>query len=374
MKTIGIVGGGQLGRMLVIAARKLGFKTVVLDPTPNSPAGLVADKQILGSFKDPKAIRELSLECDFMTFELESADADTLHELKKEGKEIHPSPETLLIIKDKFKQKKFLETHKIPVADSLEINSEEEAIEAGEKLGYPFLLKARFDAYDGRGNALVLSEEEIPDAFLKLGGKLLYAEKFVPFEKEISVVAARDIKGIVKVFPVVETVHKNNICHHVYAPARITSESKTKAEDLASCVMNAIDGVGVFGIEMFLTKDGEVFVNEIAPRVHNSGHHTIEANATSQFEQHIRAISGLELGETDLEVPASVMINILGERSGTARLEGLETVDEMPGVSVHIYGKVEIRPERKMGHITVVADTHEEALEKAIKARKQISI
>jgi len=372
MKTIGIVGGGQLGKMLADSAHKLGFKVIVLDPTPESPAGQVADEQIVGGFKDPEKIRELASKSDVVTFEIESADAETLFQLQRDGKEIHPSPETLSIIKDKFAQKKFLSERGISVADSLEVNSEDEARKAGESFGY--LLKARFDAYDGRGNAFVKSELEINDAFHRLGAKNLYAEKRIDFEKEISAVASRGIKGEIKVFPIVETVHKNNICHEVIAPAQINEGVREKADKMAAKVLEVLEGVGVFGIEMFVTKAGEVLVNEIAPRVHNSGHHTIEANKTSQFEQHIRAVTGMDLGDTHMVVPSAVMINILGERNGKAIVAGSEILKELENVFMHIYGKVETKVLRKMGHITALGNTPEEALQKARKAKKHISI
>ncbi len=378
--TIGIVGGGQLGRMLAMAAKKMGFKVIVLDPTPNSPAGQVCDMQIVAGFKDAKAIRELESLSDFVTFEIESADAKTLEELASKNKWINPSPKTLKIIKDKFGQKKFLEKNKIPVAKSMEINSPEDAIEAGKTFGYPFLLKARFDAYDGRGNALIKNQKEIDSGLDKLGyaerdmNGRLYAEKFVPFTKELAVVAARGIKGEVVAYPVVETVHKNNICHTVTAPAVVSKQVRQKAEKLAEKILTYLGGVGVYTIEMFLSKKGDILVNEIAPRVHNSGHYTIEGNITSQFEQHIRAVTGLPLGSTAMVKPSAVMINILGERAGPVELTGLHTALKTPGVYVHVYGKIETRPERKMGHITVVDMNHKSALKKARQARKQISI
>jgi 5-(carboxyamino)imidazole ribonucleotide synthase len=373
-KRIGIVGGGQLGMMLTEAAKKLGFYVVVLDPTPNSPAGRLADLQIVKSFKDSEGIRELSELSDFITFEIELANADVLEELVSEGHVINPSPRTLSIIKDKFGQKKFLEGNGIPVAPSVEIQDKDGIIAAAKEFGYPLLLKSRFDAYDGRGNALVQNELEIDAALEKLNNENLYVEKFIPFTKELAVVVTRGMSNEIVAYPPVETIQKNNICHLVLAPAPIDPNIAKKAEKLAIDIMSYLKGVGVFAIEMFLTAQGDVIVNEIAPRVHNSGHYTIEAHATSQFEQHIRAVTGMTLGNVDMVVPYAVMINILGERTGVADVSGIEDVLTIPGASVHIYGKIETRPERKMGHITIVGDDPEAALEKARSARSRISI
>jgi phosphoribosylaminoimidazole carboxylase PurK protein len=374
-KIIGIVGGGQLGRMLTEAAHKLGFKVVVLDPTENSPAAQVADEHILGSFKDAEAIKALAAKVDVLTFEIESANAEALDELVAEGKKVFPEPKTLKIIKDKFEQKVFLRSAGIPVSDFALIESKDDIAEQGELFGYPFLLKTRFDAYDGRGNAVVADESAIDFAYEKLGGKSsLYAEKFVPFDRELAVVAARGQDGKVITYPVVETIHKNNICHIVISPAPVSDEIIEKARTLAGKVLDTLGGVGVFGIEMFLTKDGDVLINEIAPRVHNSGHHTIEGFTVSQFEAHIRAITGLELPEPEKTAPYSVMVNILGERSGLAEAQGIDKAHALGNTKVHLYGKYETRLERKMGHLTVIGNDREETVAKALEARKKISI
>lgn len=371
---IGIVGGGQLGRMLIFAAKKLGFYVTVIDPTPASPAGQIADNQIIASYNDEKAIREMASISDYLTFEIELANADILDEFSRKGLMVNPSASTLGIIKDKLLQNEFLKKSGIPVADFMKIETRDEIQKAAKKFGYPFLLKARFDAYDGRGNALINNEQEIDTGLTKLYGKKLYVEKFIPFIKELSVVAARDINGNIVEYPVVETIHKNNICHTVIAPAPIDKKLAEKAKKLAYRVMDHLGGAGVFAVEMFLTKNGDVLVNEIAPRVHNSGHLTIEACVTSQFEQHIRAVTGLPLGDTKMLGPAAVMVNILGERTGKSELKGLDQALKIPGVSVHIYGKTDTKPERKMGHITTIADNTDIALDKANKARELISI
>ncbi len=371
---IGIVGGGQLGKMLALAAKKMGFRVFIIDPTPQSPAGQVSDFQIVADFKDEKAIRRLAKMSDFLTFEVELANSKILDNLSKNGIKVNPNAKTLTIIKDKLLQKKFLKKAGIPVADFFQVQSKKDILKISKKIKYPFLLKARFDAYDGRGNYLVQNEKDIDKGLEKLKGKKIYVEKFSPFVKELAIQVARSLDGETKAYPVVETIHKNNICHIVIAPAPVNSKIFKKAGDLGIKVMRRLKGAGVFGIEMFLLKNGKVLVNEIAPRVHNSGHYTIEGNTTSQFEQHIRAITGLPLGETKMIVPSAVMINILGERKGLAKVEGLDEILKIPNASVHIYGKLETRLDRKMGHITVVGKNRKETLRKAKLAREFISI
>jgi 5-(carboxyamino)imidazole ribonucleotide synthase len=363
---IGIAGGGQLGRMLADAAHALDMRVIVLDPTAQGPAGQVADEQIVGLYTDEAKMRELAGKCDVLTFEVESVNADALEQLDQEGFPVHPTPRTLSIIKDKLYQKQFLQEHGIAVAPFA-------LPEEAETLGYPYILKARSGGFDGRGNALVEKPEDIHAAVQRIKGVAAYAEGFVKFEKELAIVAARTQAGEIQIFPLVETIHKNHICHMTLAPAPVSETLARKAHDLAQKVLSCFEGAGVFAIEMFLV-DGEVLVNEIAPRVHNSGHYTIEACHASQFEQHIRAVSGMPLGDPRMKVPAAVMINILGERDGAAEPEGVETAEHIAGVKVHLYGKMETRRERKMGHLTAIADTLEEARANAEKARSLISI
>ena len=371
---IGIVGGGQLGKMLTISSKKLGFYVTVIDPTPQSPAGQVADRQIVADYKDSKAIIELSQTSDFITFEIELANDSALNTLMRKGKIVNPSPATLGIIRDKLKQKEFLEMNKIPTAEFLKIGNKRDIEKAGQKFDYPLMLKARTDAYDGRGNYVVKRKEDIIKGLKKLDGRGLYVEKFVKFKKELAVMVARNIKGDIKIYPVVQTLHKDNICDTVIAPAPISKSQYNDAQRLAKKAIGLLSGAGVFGIEMFLTINDNVLVNEIAPRVHNSGHYTIEGCITSQFEQHIRAITNLPLGNTDLISKAVVMKNILGEKNGNGMPRGIEKALAIPGVSLHIYGKKESRPNRKMGHITVIGNNIDECLEKANKARKMIII
>ena len=371
---IGIVGGGQLGRMMAFEAHKMGFRLIVLDPTPRSPAGQVADEQIVANYSDQKALQELATKSDVITYEIELENSDIFDGLVKTGSIIHPSIKTFKLINDKYLQKEFFKKAKIPVADFMAVENKEDILKATKKFGYPILLKTRLFAYDGRGNALIKKASDIEKQMNSLQGKGLYVEKYIPFIKELAVMVARNTKGEIATYQVVETIHKNNILHVVKAPAAINSQISLKARNLAKNVMQHLKGAGVFGIEMFLTKSRKVLVNEIAPRVHNSGHYTIEACVTNQFAQHIRAISGLPLGKTDMLVGAAVMINILGERAGSAEVSGIEKALGLPQTYVHIYGKKDTKMERKMGHITAVDKSLEKAYKKAKLARKLISI
>ncbi|PLV59176.1 5-(carboxyamino)imidazole ribonucleotide synthase [Thermotoga sp. KOL6] len=370
MKKIGIIGGGQLGKMMSLEAKKMGFYVTILDPTPKSPAGQVADEQITANFFDSEKIEKLVRNVDVTTYDLEHIDIKTLKRLYNEGYEIHPSPYILEIIQDKFAQKEFLRSKGIPVPRYKLVTNLEKDV---EEFSFPVVQKARKGGYDGRGVFVIKNKADIEEALV---GET-YLEEFVPIEKEIAVMVARNKKGEVKCYPVVEMFfdEEANICDTVIAPARIEKKFEKRTKEIATSIVEAFEGIGVFGIEMFLTKNGEILVNEIAPRPHNSGHYTIEACVTSQFEQHIRAIMNLPLGSTKLLTPA-VMVNLLGEKDyhGTPKLIGLENALEIEGLSLHFYGKKETRPFRKMGHFTVVDDNVETALEKALRAKKILKV
>lgn len=372
-KKIGIIGGGQLGMMLTEAAALLDFEITIVDKADCS-ASFVGAKVLVGAITDPEKIKELAKDADFLTFEIEHINTDALEELENESVTIHPSPHTLKTIKDKFAQKEFLRKNNLPTASFVAIEKDTDITKAGHRFGYPFLLKTRSGGYDGRGNAVVKNEEDIKQAVKKLGDNALYAEKFVPFTKELAVMVARSTNGDIKTYPVVETIHEENILRFTLAPAKIDKKIYQKAENLAKAVMEHLHGAGVFGIEMFLTKNGKVVINEIAPRVHNSGHYTIEACETSQFTQHLLAITGQPLRKTDMIVPAAVMINILGSRIGKANLQGTESAETLGKTYVHWYHKQDVKPLRKMGHITVVGDNLGECLKKTKEARRLISI
>ncbi len=366
---IGIVGGGQLGRMLTEAALPMGFYVTVIDPGENCPAKQAGAEQIEASLNDEDAIASLADKSDVITWEIEHINTDALEAVSTAA--VEPLPRTLSMIKDKLSQKTFLRKHGIPVADFMPVDNEASLNEAFEKFG-SVIVKTRTGGYDGRGN-LVLNNPDWQTVDNRFGSTPLYAEQIEPFQKELAVIVARDTIGNISLYPVVETIHKDNICHLVLSPAPISQRLQTVASDIAYETVARLEGAGVFAIEMFLDEDNSILVNEIAPRVHNSGHHTIEANRTSQFEQHIRAITELPLGNTEMISPAA-MINILGDRNGAVAITGLEQTLSMPDVHIHLYGKSPTKLARKMGHITVRADSVDEAKEIAIKARGAISI
>jgi 5-(carboxyamino)imidazole ribonucleotide synthase len=365
---IGIIGGGQLGKMMAQKAKKMGFYVTVLDPTPNCPAAQVADKQIVGDFYDENKLRELAEESDVTTYDIEHIDAEVLKELFDKGHKIYPSPYLLDVIQDKLKQKDVLYKGGIPVPKYQKVESSI----CFEKFGFPIVQKARKGGYDGRG-VVVLKDKSDLEKAIKVESLV---EEFIDFEKELAVMVARNAEGEVRCYPVVEMVfdERANICDMVIAPARIEKEIEEQAKKIAIKSIQTLDGVGIFGIEMFLAKN-KVLVNEIACRPHNSGHYTIEACLTCQFEQHVRAITGLPLGSTKLLSPA-VMVNLLGEegREGHATIEGLNKALSISGLSLHFYGKKVTRPFRKMGHVTILDENLERAIEKAKKVKDFLKV
>jgi len=350
-KRLGIIGGGQLGMMITEAAKNLSehiSEITVLDPTENCPAAQAGAKQIVGDFKDELAILKLAEQSDIITYEIESGNTDVLSKLKAK---IEPSPSTLGIIQDKFSQKTFLSENELPVSQFYEITSLNDLREKIKELGLPVLLKSRRDAYDGRGNFKITSSDEIEKAYHHFDGKSLMVEKFVNFKMEVSVIAARNTKGDIATYPLVENIHENNILKMTIAPARVSDDVIKDAGKIARKTMEVLKGAGVFGIEMFIDQDGKILINEIAPRVHNSGHHTLQSCKTSQFEQHLRAILGLELGSTDL-IHKTVMCNILGPDGFEGKYKPVEL--EKDNVYLKMYGKDISKPQRKIGHFNVV--------------------
>jgi len=350
-KRLGIIGGGQLGMMITEAAKNLSehiSEITVLDPTENCPAAQAGAKQIVGDFKDELAILKLAEQSDIITYEIESGNTDVLSKLKAK---IEPSPSTLGIIQDKFSQKTFLSENELPVSQFYEITSLGDLHEKIKELGLPVLLKSRRDAYDGRGNFKITSSDEIEKAYQHFDGKSLMVEKFVNFKMEVSVIAARNTKGDIATYPLVENIHENNILKMTIAPARTSDDVISNAGDIAKKTMEVLKGAGVFGVEMFIDQDDKILINEIAPRVHNSGHHTLQSCKTSQFEQHLRAILGLELGSTDL-IHKTVMCNILGPDGFEGKYKPVEL--EKDNVYLKMYGKDISKPQRKIGHFNVV--------------------
>ncbi|GHO68982.1 N5-carboxyaminoimidazole ribonucleotide synthase [Ktedonobacter sp. SOSP1-52] len=370
---IGIIGGGQLGLMISEAGRAMGYQALtVLDPTPNAPAAVVAE-QIEGELKDPQALRKLAERSDILTYEIEHINTEALEQLQNEGHTIHPSPQILAVIQDKFRQKEFLAAHGIPVAPFRSVASRSDIEELAQTWGYPLVLKAKKDAYDGRGNARINNAEDIDSALAHLAGRELYVEQRIDLEKELGLMISRNARGEIAAHPVVEMIHERDICQAVLAPAPIDATLLKEAETIAHQAIDQLHGIGIFGVELFLDKAGKLWLNEIAPRPHNSGHYTIEACLTSQFEQHLRAITNLSLGTTTMRYPASVMINILGERNGPAEVHWSQEFDPQH-VFVHLYGKRETRIDRKMGHITVVGDNLEDVYQLALKVRAALTI
>ena len=349
--TLGVVGGGQLGRMLAEAAAPLGVDVVALDPTPDCPASRVAD-QIEGAFDDRNAVRELAAAADVLTYEIELADPDLLEGVSAEADvPVHPSPDTLRVTEDKLREKEELDSAGIAVPPYRRVDDADDLRDAISEFG-DVMLKARSGGYDGRGNRPVRDPSEAEAAVEDVGGPAV-AEAFVEFERELSVIGVRGESGV-RTFPVGENVHEAEILRETVLPARTNESVRGRADEVARDVLSVLDGRGVFGIELFEV-DGEILVNEIAPRPHNSGHWSIEGAVCSQFEQHARAVLGWPLGATDLRAPTACA-NVLGDvdEPRPATLRNADRVLAEPGASLHWYGKREARPLRKMGHVTVV--------------------
>ena len=366
---LGIIGGGQLGKIMSQKAKKMGFHVTILDPTFNCPAAQVSDKHIMGGFHDKEKLEQLVQETDVTTFELEHVDTSILKELFDHGHNIHPSPYVIELIQNKYEQKKLLDEKGIAVPAYKNVESDEDLA----SFGFPVIQKAKLEGYDGKGVLMLKSPQDIANCIKSES----FIEELVDIDKELAVIVARNIEGEIKCYPVVEMLFddRTNICDIVMAPAKISKEIEKKAIDISTESIKVLDGVGIFGVELFLTKSGELLVNEIAPRPHNSGHYTVEACATSQFEQIIRAVTNLPLGSTKLISP-SVMINVLGQEGyeGKPFIDGIHDALEIPELSFHFYGKTFTKPFRKMGHITVLDDDIDKALAKAIQAKNILKI
>lgn len=374
-KKLGILGGGQLGKMLALAAGPWHYPIYMLDESSEFPAGPYAMGFTAGSFKDYDAVLAFGRQMDVVSIEIEHVNSAALHQLEKEGVKVHPAPKALDIIKDKGLQKQFYTQHAIPTSDYQLYSDENEiknAIETGT-LSLPFVQKSRTAGYDGRGVALIKTAADLDKL---LPGPAL-VEVLVPIDKELSVVAARNEKGEIATFPLVEMEFNEqaNLVEFLLSPARVAEAVAAEADQLARKVIEAFDLCGLLAVELFLTQSGEILVNEVAPRPHNSGHHTIESCITSQFDQHIRAVLNLPLGSTKLTSPA-VMLNLLGEAgsTGPAQYEGWEECLAMEGVYIHLYGKAISKPFRKMGHITILGETPEAAIEKAMLVKNRLKV
>ena len=355
---IGILGGGQLGRMLLQKAADWNLVTHVLDPDPNAPCKDIASSFTIGHFNDEAAVYEFGKELEVLTIEIEHVNTTALERLEQEGRKIFPQPRVIRLIQDKGAQKSFFSEHGIPTAPFTLVNNKSEILSGGTEL--PVMQKLCRGGYDGKGVQPLRSTADLDKAF----DAPSVLEAWVPFEREVAVIVARNSRGHCKAFPPVEMDFNKeaNLVEFLFSPSSLSPAVAAEAERIARQVAEALDMVGVLAVEMFLTTTGELLVNELAPRPHNSGHHTIEANQTSQYEQHLRAILGLPLGDTSIIQPA-VMVNLLGEKGfeGPARYEGLEEALSIPGVHVHLYGKLLTKPFRKMGHVTVCHPDLEEA-------------
>lgn len=366
-ESIGIVGGGQLARMSALAARAMGYRVVVADPNPDCPAAAAADRVVVARLQEPDEVAPLAGLCRIVTYEFENINPAVLDRLA-ERVPVYPDVSVLRVSQDRIKEKTTLGRMGVPVAPWREVTSPAQFDEALAAIGVPSVLKTATEGYDGKGQVVIRSLEEGPAAYAKLQGGALILEGFVPFVKEVSVVVARGHSGEVEPFPVAENIHRENILATSILPARVSDETALMARELAVQVAEGLGLVGVLGVEMFVLPDGSLLVNELAPRPHNSGHFTMNGCVTSQFEQHIRAVCGLPLGSPRLLQPV-VMQNIMGDHYPLDVAAALSD----PLVKLHLYGKHEHRPKRKMGHLNALGQTVEEALARAETALKRIA-
>ena len=367
---VGIVGGGQLGRMLIQSGMDFNISFAVLDPDPQAPCSEWADFQV-GKLTDYETVLKFGSACDIITIEIENVNTQALRELEKAGKKVFPQPDIIELIQDKRKQKSFYLERNIPTAPFILTESKSDVLMQADFL--PAVNKLGKEGYDGRGVQVLKTKDDLHNAFDAPG----LLEKFVDFQKEISIIAARSKNGAVITYPAVEMVFHpvQNLVEYLFAPAQLPDTILQLADAIARTIIQELKLVGILAVEMFVTKDGKVLVNEIAPRPHNSGHQTIEANVTSQYEQHLRAITGLPLGDASLLLP-SAMVNLLGEPnySGSAKYQGLEEVMNVAGVHVHLYGKKITKPFRKMGHVTILDQNIETLKQKAIFVKETLKV
>ncbi|WP_240376067.1 5-(carboxyamino)imidazole ribonucleotide synthase [Bacillus piscicola] len=369
-KTIGILGGGQLGRMMALAAKAMGFRIAVMEPKSDSPTGQVADEEVVATYDDRDGALQLAETCDVLTYEFENIDADTASFLE-EKLYLPQGSKLLFTTQHRLREKQAIEGADVPVAPYRGVKTETDLTNALQELKCPAVLKTCQGGYDGKGQVVIKNEHEASEAFSVLGGgdRELVLESWIPFEKEISVIVTRSTTGEITTFPVGENVHQHNILHQTIVPARISSQTKDKAERIARRLAEKLELIGTLAVEMFVINEGTIYVNELAPRPHNSGHYTIEACETSQFAQHIRAVCGWPLGETALLKPV-VMTNILGQHLSPV-YENLKDLAKQG--HVHLYGKEEAKHGRKMGHWTVLGESVEDALDRTENIWKTVS-
>ena len=373
--SLAILGGGQLGKMLLYETRKWDVYTKVLDPSNEAPCRIACNEFVQGDLMDYDTVYQFAKDADVVTIEIENVNIEALEALEKEGKKVYPSPKTLRNIQDKGIQKQFYAKHNIPTSDFKVFENKSDAIDAVKngEITLPIVWKSRTGGYDGRGVQVVRDMKtfnELPDVPCIL-------EDLIPFETELAVTVARNANGDIKVYPVVEMEFHPiaNQVEYVLCPARIDDTLAKKAQEVAEKTSKAMEHVGLLAVELFATKEGEILVNEVAPRPHNSGHYSIEGSYTNQFEQHLRAVLNLPLGATESIIPA-IMVNLSGEEgyTGPVVYENIEKILSIPGVTPHIYGKKETRPYRKMGHITIVNEKMDKAREIAEQVNKTIRV
>jgi 5-(carboxyamino)imidazole ribonucleotide synthase len=367
---VGILGGGQLGRMLIQSGIDFNIPFAVLDPDPHAPCSALAEFYH-GKLTDFDTVLKFGSTCDIITIEIENVNTSALQELVKQGKKVYPQPEIIALIQDKRRQKIFYREHYIPTAEFLLVDN---AVDVKSHASFlPAVNKLGREGYDGRGVQIIHTSEDLSKAFDAPG----LLEKLVPFEKEIAVIVARNERGEVKCFPAVEMVFHptQNLVEYLFAPADLSPEILSIADEIAGKLVQKLNLVGILAVEMFVTREGKVLVNEMAPRPHNSGHQTIEANTTSQYEQHLRAILNFPLGDTSLILP-SAMVNLLGEPGfeGKAQYQGMEDVLKLSGIHIHLYGKRITKPFRKMGHVTIVDKDLERLKKKADFVKQTLKV
>lgn len=361
--------------MSAFASKRLGFNVAILDKDAGSPAGEISCKEFTGSINNKTLLRKFAAACDVITLENEFVDYHLLEYIESLGKKVFPSSHTISLIQDKLIQKQTLQKNNIPLPEFIEVNHKSDFEKIVVELKFPFVLKSRKMGYDGYGNALVKNKKDFGKAFDKLTHRhsKLLAEEFVDFTKELAVMVART-KNEICIYPVVETIQKNHICHTVIAPAKLSPAVVMKARKIALDSVMAVKGFGLFGIELFCTRDGKILVNEMAPRPHNSGHYTIEGCVSSQFENHVRSVLELPLGSAEMVKPRAVMINLLGKTNGAGFVKNYSKALSDPQIHLHVYGKKLSRIGRKMGHITITGNDLKKILNRAKAAEKKIII
>jgi 5-(carboxyamino)imidazole ribonucleotide synthase len=370
IQTIGVLGGGQLGRMLTLEAKRMGYRIVTLEPLPNSPCGQVADEQIVAAYDDVRAIGELGARSDVVTYEFENIPLDSAKALEADGRLVRPSSEVLRISQDRLLEKNFARSCGCATAEFAPVRDRAELDAALAHVGLPAVIKTVLGGYDGKGQWVVRDREAAEDALTAARGRALIFEQLIPFERELSIICARGSGGQSVAFPVTENVHDTGVLETTIVPARVPSDVAARVRDAAVRLGDGLEIVGAYCVEFFLCGSA-LYVNEIAPRVHNSGHYSLDATQISQYETHVRAICDLPLVPPKLFAPA-VMENILGAGTGD-RLSGLQELLRDPDLKLHLYGKAHAALRRKMGHFTVLAPTVEEALRRAEASRALLS-